>query len=271
MNKKVTRKRFLIFILITILVLILSFIIYDRVTINNEYYINEANLNIPIFVYHNIVKEQSEVQFDYMQTTSETFEKQVSELINVGYHFITYEDLLNYKEGNKKLYKRSCILTFDDGYKGVYENAYPIAKKYEIPFTIFIITKNMNAPECITWEQAREMKDSGLVTIASHSVDHPEFTNLSTQEAITNVNKSYEAIEEKLGKEDLKIFTYPYGLHTEEQLQELKKEGYIQNLTDNKINKSNNLDLYKLHREYPLSDSIYKIILKIMYRSLKYN
>ena len=51
----------------------------------------------------------------------------------------------------------------------------------------------------------------------------------------------------------------------------LKKEGYIQNLTDNKINKSKDLDLYRLHRCYPLNDSIYKMMAKIIYRSIRYN
>lgn len=264
-------KKIIISILLVICVLVVALIIYDRVTINNEYYIGEMNLYIPIFVYHDIVKEESEVKFDYMQTTAETFENQLNGLKNAGYHFINYEDLVEYKNGNKKLYKKSCILTFDDGYDGVYENAYPIAKKYEIPFTMFVITENMNTPECITWEQAKEMKESGLATIASHSIDHPEFTSLSTQEAVDNVNKSYEIIEQNLGKDKIKIFTYPYGLHTEEQLQALKEEGYIQNLTDNKINKSKSLNLYGLHRDYPLSDSIYKILLKIMYRSIRYD
>ena len=58
--------------------------------------------------------------------------------------------------------------------------------------------------------------------------------------------------------------------HKEEQIENLKKEGYIQNLTDNKINKSKDLDLYRLHRCYPLSDSIYKMMAKIIYRSIRY-
>lgn len=113
---------------------------------------------------------------------------------------------------------------------------------------MFIINKNMGNQGVITWEQAKEMKESGLVTIASHSVDHPEFTKISTKDACDNVNKSYNEIEEKL-----------------------KEQGYIQNLTDNKINKSSNLNLYGLHRCYPLNDSIYKIMAKIIYRTIRYN
>ena len=271
MNNKKKFKKAFIGVIIIILALITSVIIYDRITINNQYYIGEKNLEIPIFVYHNIIDDNSEIQYDYMQTKESTFEKQINGLKAVGYHFITYEDLVEYKNGQKPLYKKSCIITFDDGYEGVYENAYPIAQKYDIPFAIFIITNNMETEGVITWAQANEMKESGLVTIASHSMNHPEFTNLSVEEAVENVKESYKIIEEKLGEETTKIFTYPYGLYKEKQLQELGKEGYVQNLTDNKINKSNNLNLSGLHRCYPLNDSIYKMMAKIIYRSIRYN
>lgn len=269
-KKKIILKVVLIIFAI-ICFIALSALIYDRATINNQYSINESNIDIPVFVYHNIVNDKSEIEFDYMQTTKDKFESQIRGLLDFGYHFITYEDLQKFKNNEIKLYKKSCLLTFDDGYEGVYENAYPIAKKYNIPFTIFVITDNMNTQNVITWEQAKEMQDSGLITIASHSINHPEFTSLTVEEAVNNVNKSYEIIENNLGKQKLKIFTYPYGLFTEEQIIALEKEGYIQNLTDNKINKSKNLDLARLHRDYPLNDSPLKVIIKIIFRSIKYD
>lgn len=271
MNNEKKLKKIAIVIISLVAILIVSLVIYDRATVNNKYYIGEDNIQIPIFVYHNIVKDKSEVQYDYMHTTKDRFEEQIKGLQNVGYHFINYEDLVEYKKGNKKLYKKSCIITFDDGYEGVYENAYPIAQKYNIPFTMFVIIDNMEKDGVITWQQAEEMKNSGLVTIASHSMNHPDFTTLSTDEAVKNVDDSYQVIEGKLGGTNIKIFTYPYGLHTNEQLKTLNEKGYVQNLTDNKINKSENLNLYGLHRCYPLNDSIYEIMAKIVYRSIRYN
>ena len=270
MNIKANKKNILVGIIVVIIIGIIGIVCYDRITVNNQYYIGEKNLEIPIFVYHNIVNDSSEIKYDYMQTTKNVFENQIQGLQAVGYHFITYEYLAKYKNGEEQLYKKSCIVTFDDGYEGVYENAYPIAKKYNIPFTMFIIIDNMEQEGVITWDEAKQMQDSGLVTIASHSMNHPEFTNLDTETAVSNVNESYNKIEEKLGKTNLKIFTYPYGLYKEEQIENLKKEGYIQNLTDNKINKSKDLDLYRLHRCYPLNDSIYKMMAKIIYRSIRY-
>ena len=63
-----------------------------------------------------------------MQTTEKTFEEQIRGLENLGYHFISYQDLIDYNNGQKKLYKKSCVLTFDDGCKDIYTNAYPIYK-----------------------------------------------------------------------------------------------------------------------------------------------
>lgn len=276
MKESKSQKKYIVrnvaLIIIGILIISILFgIIYDRATINNQYKINEKNLKIPIFVYHNIVEESSEIEYDYMQTTKETFENQIKGLQSFGYHFISYEDLKEYSEGKKEIYKKSCIITFDDGYLGVYENAYPIAKKYNIPMTMFIITDNIGDDGIINWDEAREMQDSGLITIASHSTNHPEFTKLDVTEAVENVNESYRVIEENLGTQELKIFTYPYGLNTSEQRYAIEQNGYIQNLTDNKINKSDNLELNGLHRCYPLSDSPYKIITKIIYRSMRYN
>ena len=270
-DKKNLIKKFILTFLIMFFGATICVIIYDRSTINNEYGINEKNIEIPIFVYHNIVDNESEVQFDYMQTTAETFEKQIIGLKNMGYDFITYDDLQKYANNQKKLKKHSCIITFDDGYEGVYENAYPIAKKYNIPITIFVITDNMETAGVLTWQQVIEMQSSGIVTIASHSTNHPEFTNLSVEEAVMDVNTSYSIIEEKVGKQNTKIFTYPYGLYKDEQVDSLKNSGYIQNLTDNKINESKNLDMARLHRCYPLSDSPIKMFAKIVYRSIRYD
>lgn len=143
MNKKTIIKRVALTAIIMLIGATISVIIYDRATINNEYSIAERNIEIPIFVYHDIVDTETDVSYDYMQTTKETFEKQIVGLKNMGYDFITYEDLHQYKNNQKKLKKHSCIITFDDGCEGVYRNVFPIAQKYNIPITMYVITDNM--------------------------------------------------------------------------------------------------------------------------------
>lgn len=75
-------KRIVIGILISILVLCAGFICYDRITINNQYYIGEKELYIPIFVYHNIVSDESQIAYDYMQTTKKNIWRAINRITN---------------------------------------------------------------------------------------------------------------------------------------------------------------------------------------------
>ncbi len=274
MNKqeKMNRtQKILLSILIAIIILIISFIIYEAITVNKTYYIGEKNLKIPIFVYHDIVDDESQIEYDYMQTTKKTFEKQIVGLSKLGYKPISYQDLVDYKEGKKAIYKRSYLITFDDGYEGIYKNAYRIAKKYNIPMTSFLIDDRVGKPGYYTWKEAKEMYDSGLFSIYSHGLTHCKYNEVKAEDLVKQTNQAYENLKNNLQDENmLKVFTYPYGLYTSEELDVMGKEGYIQNLTDNKINRSNTLNLSGLHRSYPLNDPVWKIILKIEYRSYKY-
>ena len=264
-------KRILLYLLLVVIIVIISFIIYEIATVNNTYYIGEKNLQIPIFVYHNIVEDESQVEYDYMQTTADTFEKQITGLMKLGYKPISYQDLVDYKNGEKAIPKWSFLITFDDGYDGVYKYAYEIAKKYNIPMASFEITDTIGSDGYYTWEQAREMHNSGLMSIYLHGYTHIKYDEKSADELLEETNMAYENLQKELGDtEVLKVFTYPYGLYTEEERETLYKAGYIQNLTDNRINTSKKLDLSGLHRSYPLDDSVFKILLKIHYRTIKY-
>ena len=60
-------------------------------------------------------------------------------------------------------------------------------------------------------------------------------------------------------------------LYTNEEREALWEKGYVQNLTDNRINLSSTLDLSGLHRSYPLNDSLLKVLIKIQYRVVRYH
>ena len=264
-------KKIILIIISIIIIAISSFVIYEIATVHNEYYIGEKNLQIPILVYHDIVDDESQIEYDYMQTTTETFEEQITGLMKLGYVPITYEDLALYKNGEKAIPKWSFLITFDDGYTGVYENAFEIAKKYNIPMTSFLIDDTVGLPGYYTWEQAKEMNDSGLMYIYSHGLSHRKYDQETTETLVEETEQAYNNLVTQFGDEDLlKVFTYPYGLYKDEQRKALAEKGYIQNLTDDKINTSNNLDLSGLHRQYPLSNSALKIFLITQYRLIRY-
>lgn len=268
--KKKTKQKIAISI-VTILIIIVVIIGSSYLILvysNNDYYRSEKNINIPIFVYHDIVKEMTGEE--YMQTTKENFEKQILGLRKIGYQFIRYDDLIAYSKGEKKLHEKSILIAFDDGWRGNYEILFPIIKKHKIPIAINIVDNNVDTGGALTWEQIKEMSDSGLVDIFTHSRYHEDANTIETDQYVQDILYAHNHIEEKLGKKVTKVFTYPYGIKGEEKIEALKKEGFVQNLTDNKINKSKELDLSRLHRQYPLNDSVEKILLKILYRSIRY-
>lgn len=272
-NKKMNKSLKIILIILTLIVLsILSLTIYEVLTVNNTYYIGQKNLQIPILVYHDIVADESQIEDDYMQTTVDNFRKQITGLMKLGYKPISYQDLQDYKDGKKAISKWSFLITFDDGYEGVYKYAYELAKEYNIPMTSFVVNSCVGlSPSYYTWDQAKEMHDSGLISIYSHGYTHARYDNETAEKLLADIDNSYVELREKLNDENiLKVFTYPYGLYTDYEREVLWNNGYMQNLTDSKINFSNTLDFSGLHRSYPLNDSVFKILLKTQYRAFRY-
>jgi len=95
------------------------------------------------------------------------FEKIVRYLKQNGYTFMTLSQVHDQWASDKDLPNKTVAITFDDGYESVYTYALPIAKKYKVPFTDFIIAGDVNVPGHLTEEQLRDMLSTGLVEIGS--------------------------------------------------------------------------------------------------------
>ena len=129
--------------------------------------------------------------------------------------------------------------------------------------------KHLSKEEFI--KEAREMKESGLMSIYLHGYTHTQYDKETPERLLSDTNKAQEDLENNLEDNNiLKVFTYPYGLYTNAERDTLWQAGYVQNLTDNRINLSDKLDLSGLHRSYPLNNSVLKILLKIQYRVIRY-
>lgn len=133
---------------------------------------------IPIVMYHSVLKDEA-YHGKYVISPAE-FENDLLYLKQHGYTTILMEDLINYTKGGS-LPEKPILLTFDDGYYNNYLYAFKIAKKYQCKFVLSPIgyyadfyseTGETNAYYThATWEQLKEMADSGLVEIQNHSYD----------------------------------------------------------------------------------------------------
>jgi peptidoglycan/xylan/chitin deacetylase (PgdA/CDA1 family) len=73
----------------------------------------------------------------------EDFEKILIYLKDTGYRFFSLNDLVDMLSNRR--HGRFVALTFDDGFKDIYQNVFPILKKYNIPATLFLITSTVNS------------------------------------------------------------------------------------------------------------------------------
>ena len=206
-------KKIVITILIFILLAIVAFVTYEKSTVNNTYYIGEKNLQIPVFVYHDIVGDESQIQYDYMQTTYDTFKKQITGLMKLGYKPISYQDLEDYKNGKKAIPKWSFVITFDDGYKNFNTIVKPIIKKYNLQATNFVIgyKTKINNP---LYLQTNDLKNDQYVEYYSHSYDMHHIGHLPYKKKIETMttNEIKKDFEKNKGLVSTDYFAFPYGV-----------------------------------------------------------
>lgn len=131
-------------------------------------YNKKSTKNIKILAYHDI----SEKQYLYLQVPKEIFEKQILYL-KKHYEIISLKHAIALFKSDKPIDKNYIIITFDDGYKSVYTTAYPILKKYNVPFTVFLTTESIDTGippfvDCLAYavqntkEEYLDLKSIGL-------------------------------------------------------------------------------------------------------------
>ena len=147
------------------------------------------------------------------------FKKQL-ELIeenNIEYYDpAIFDKQFNYPKKNKKI-----LITIDDAFSSFYENAWPILKKKEIPFILFVSTEPVGKPGYMTWEQIKEVSSYKFAYIGNHSHTHEYLLDFSHLEFKKDIKNSIRIFREKLGYNPI-YFSYPFGEYNLEQTQFIK-------------------------------------------------
>ena len=102
------------------------------------------------------------------------------------------------------------VLTADDVHESFYRNAFPLLKKYKIPFTIFVSTSLINTKGYISSNQLIEMSRCKLCTIGSHGHSHSMYKKFTKVTALHDLKMSKKRLSEITGRE-IQLYAYPYG------------------------------------------------------------
>lgn len=209
----------------------------------------EEGVEIPVVMYHAVLKDSSR-QGSYVISPSE-FENDLRYLQEHGYTTILIGDLIAYARGEREsLPEKPVLLTFDDGYYNNYLYAYQTAKKYGAKFVISPIayytefyteSGEENAYYThVTWDELREMADSGLVEVQNHSYrlhdsgrgkrqgikKLPGETEEAYEKLVTDdLLRAQEAIEAQVGTRPT-AFVYPFGAMSKTTPELVKSLGF---------------------------------------------
>jgi peptidoglycan/xylan/chitin deacetylase (PgdA/CDA1 family) len=147
---------------------------------------------------------------------------------------------------SNNLPKRAVVLTFDDGYADIWYQAWPLLEKFEIPATLFVAsgflgrqfswdeleqggydadTAQITHERALNSDELIRLAATGMIEIASHSVNHPELAKLPIPEQVYEIQKSKQALEEIINR-PVTSFSYPHGSVSKVTRQLVSEAGY---------------------------------------------
>ena len=208
---------------------------------------------IPVLMYHSISKTEENPNKNSSITSEKKFREEMEQLKAEGFTAVFFSDYTAYMEKGTPLPEKPVIITFDDGYMDNYTIAYPILKELGMKATISIVVASVGLSEKngkpiiphFTWEQAREMQESGVIDIQCHTFDLHGAKDPKGLMKIKGENdimykhrikqdtlKAKSMIEKEIGNK-VDVFVYPYGYYNDITESVMKELGFKYTLSVN--------------------------------------
>ena len=202
----------------------------------------DTRASVMVLCFHNIEDKSA---MKALTISVAEFERELTALKEHGFTVIGMQDFLAWRRGETSIPQKSCVITIDDGWVSGYTNAWPVLKKFDCPFTLFIYVNYVGSGgKSLSWEQLAEMRDAG-VDIQCHTYSHSNLrapgsgvdakTKALVQKDIQTLGKagwlrkeiveSRKVLEQRLGIK-VNAFAYPFGIHTAEARALVKEAGY---------------------------------------------
>jgi peptidoglycan/xylan/chitin deacetylase (PgdA/CDA1 family) len=184
-------------------------------------------IKIPVICYHSINKDPSGKSSIII--SPEKFRQHLKAIKDNGYTTLTMAQFNDYILGDKPIPEKSVLITFDDGYKDNYTNAFPILKEFNMNATIFVISSYLDGKEYMSPSDVKEMSDYGI-DIESHTVSHLRLSELSYEQQYNELKNSKEALEKLTGKPITSV-AYPEGKYNDDTIKAVTEAGYAMGFT----------------------------------------
>jgi peptidoglycan/xylan/chitin deacetylase (PgdA/CDA1 family) len=194
--------------------------------------VEDDGVRVSVLGYHDFSETLPETE---MRINTAKFRKQLEIIQQLGITVISLQDFIAWKRGDISLPEKCVLLTFDDGWRSVYTDAFPILKEFGHPFVLYLYKNYVDGGgKALTTPMIKEMLANGA-TLGSHSVSHPLPSMVRRKHAEGPEKfEAYLRVEMGQSKDFLKskfrvpvpTYAYPGGFFTEEMLTLAPELGY---------------------------------------------
>ena len=178
------------------------------------------------------------------------FLKHIKMIEDKNISFINPKNFEDELKNNKS--QRKVLLTIDDGFLSFYKNAWPVLKQKEIPFILFVSTREVGAYNYMTWDQIREISKEKFVEIGNHSHTHEYLVDENSDLIRKDIEKSISIFKKELGTNS-DFFSYPFGEYSVEFKNIIKSLNFKYAFGQHSGVMDETKDFYELPR-YPINE-----------------
>ncbi|MDD5136730.1 MAG: polysaccharide deacetylase family protein [Candidatus Omnitrophica bacterium] len=184
----------------------------------------ETSYTVPILMYHSINNDAGATK---LSVSPEDFARQMEFLHKNHYNVVPLEKAVPFIKKKERPPQKTIAITFDDGFRDNYVYAYPVLKRYDIPATIFVVMDWVGtSPKYMDWDEIKEMSDSGLIAIGSHTNEHHWLLDSDEDILKAEVEGSKKTLESRIGRK-VNVFCYPMGRFDERSKKAVEAAGYL--------------------------------------------
>ena len=141
--------------------------------------------SLPILTFHAWDDLPSVLSFP-----TDVFVRGIRKLYGNGFRTLSLETAVSCARDGAEFPERALVITIDDGYRSVYEFAFPVLQEFGMTATLFLTVGadrakgNARPPavdgrSMLCWKEVDEMHRYGF-SIGAHTLTHPDVTRVST-------------------------------------------------------------------------------------------
>jgi len=181
---------------------------------------------IPILMYHHVdeLAPGAEPLLRELTVSPADLTAHLALFSSLGAQVVPLMRAVDYLARGEPLPARPVVLTFDDGYKSAYEEAFPILRAHGATATFFVSPNNVGESAYMDWGQLKTLVEEGF-SLGAHGYRHFRVTHLGPALAELQFGESRRTIEKMTGALVL-TFAYPGGAYDQATIAQLQPYGY---------------------------------------------